>query len=300
MIPDLTTERLWLRPLRTQDAEDLHELLSDPEAMRYWHRDPTASLDETRLVVAEMLRVDPATWVFGRHGSVTVLGNTGGIGPFELGGHAGFGYGLRRSEWGQGLAAEASRAALDYAFTTVGIARAELWIDRENRQSVRVAEKLGCQRRAEVCFAYARGRTPSFVYGVTAEAWRGEAEPPRMHYLAEPILSVSDVSAAIQWWRAKLGFEAGFIVGDPPTKARVLPAPRWTGLAGVQLSLRPRSEVGGSTVMVSVTDVDALAERAIANGAAVVTPLVDHPWGLREIELADDDGNRIRLSAPAP
>lgn len=40
---------------------------------------------------------------------------------------------------------------------------------------------------------------------------------------------------------------------------------------------------------------DAAADRALAAGATVVTPLGLRPWGVREIELADLDGNRIRL-----
>jgi ribosomal-protein-alanine N-acetyltransferase len=286
-VPDLSTERLWLRPLRPDDAADLHAAYGDPECLRHWHHGPSADVAATREVL-ERLAAHEAHWGFGTHGDATVLGHTGFVNGFEAGGHAGFGYLLRRDRWGEGLVVEASAAALAHGFDAVGIARAELWINRDNHPSVRVAEKLGCRRRADGAARY--------VYGLTAEQWRGEEEPPPGHLGAEPLLGVRDVAAAVRWWVDVLGFRAGFAYGDPPTHAGVLAAPGWTGGPRVQLTQRAAADLRPSTVYVTVSDLDAVAERALAAGATVVTPLGVRPWGVRELELADPDGNVVRVA----
>jgi RimJ/RimL family protein N-acetyltransferase/catechol 2,3-dioxygenase-like lactoylglutathione lyase family enzyme len=284
--PELTTERLWLRPLRDNDAADLHVAYADAECLRFWHHPPSADLAATAEVVARVA-ADDGHWAFGRRdgdASQTVLGYTGFVNGLEPAGHAGFGYLLRRAAWGNGYAAEASLAALAHGFDAVGIARAELWIQRGNRQSVRTAEKLGCRLRTDA---------PTLVYGLTAEQWRGEDDPPPVHLGAEPILGVRDVEVAVQWWVDVLGFRAGFRYGSPPTHAAVLAGPGWTG--GPRVQLTHQVDAPPATVYVGVSDLDAAAERARSAGATVVTPLGVRPWGVRELELADPDGNRIRL-----
>ena len=114
-----------------------------------------------------------------------------------------------------------------------------------------------------------------------------------MHTSAEPILGVRDVTAAVAWWVDVLGFRAGFTWGEPPTHAAVLAGPGWRGAPRIQLTLE--ADPTPATVYVTVTDLDAIAARATAAGATVLNPLGARPWG-RELELADPDGNRIRLS----
>jgi ribosomal-protein-alanine N-acetyltransferase len=288
-LPDLTTERLWVRPLQEGDAGDLHDLYADGEAMRYWHHAASTSLADTERAVRALVHVDAGQFAVGLAGDPTVLGHVGYVNGLEADGHAGFGYGFRRSAWGRGIAAEAALAVLGWGFDTVGIARAELWIDRDNGRSVRLAERLGAVRRSE--------GPMGLIYGLTAEQFHGEGDRAPAHFAAEPILAVPDVAAALRWWVDVVGFRVGFVYGDPPTHAGVLADPGWTSRGRVQLSQRPPAECGGAMVYVTVADIDASAARAVAAGASVITPLGDRPWGVREIELADPAGNRIRLGA---
>lgn len=288
-LPELTTDRLWLRPLREDDAGDLHELYADEEAMRYWHHGPSAAVADTERAVWALVHVDAGQFAVGLAGDPTVLGHVGFVNGLDADGHAGFGYGFRRAAWGQGIAAEAAHAVLGWGFDAVGIARAELWIDRDNVRSVRLAERLGAVRRSE--------GPMGLIYGLTVGQFRGEGDPAPAHFAAEPILAVPDVTAALRWWVDALGFRVGFVYGDPPTHAGVLADPGWTGRGRVQLSQRPPVECGAAMFYVTVADVDASAARAVAAGASVITPLGDRPWGVREIELADPAGNRIRLGA---
>ncbi len=59
---------------------------------------------------------------------------------------AGVGYWIRSSALGKGLATEATRATIEYAFRDLGLHRLEVHIAPENRASLRVVEKLGFQR----------------------------------------------------------------------------------------------------------------------------------------------------------
>ena len=52
-------------------------------------------------------------------------------------------YLVSEPEWGQGIAAEAARAVMEYGFTTLAFERIQASTDAPNVASVRVMEKLG-------------------------------------------------------------------------------------------------------------------------------------------------------------
>ncbi|MEU8799959.1 GNAT family N-acetyltransferase [Spirillospora sp. NPDC048819] len=58
-------------------------------------------------------------------------------------------YSLEPDRWGQGLAAEASRAVLDYAFGEIGVHRVTAEIDMANPASAEIALQLGMRRRPD-------------------------------------------------------------------------------------------------------------------------------------------------------
>ena len=56
------------------------------------------------------------------------------------------GWRLLPQYWGQGLAPEGARAALDYGFNTLELPEIVAFTTRQNRPSIRVMEKLGMRR----------------------------------------------------------------------------------------------------------------------------------------------------------
>jgi RimJ/RimL family protein N-acetyltransferase len=62
------------------------------------------------------------------------------------------GYALARNYQGQGLATEAARACLDYAFSDLGLQRVISLIRPENLPSRRVAERNGMSVEKETIF----------------------------------------------------------------------------------------------------------------------------------------------------
>jgi predicted enzyme related to lactoylglutathione lyase len=79
----------------------------------------------------------------------------------------------------------------------------------------------------------------------------------------------------------------------------VVPDPGWNGTAGVDLALAgPTGPAAGrSTVGITVPSADAVAARAETCGATVLQGPTDYPWGRRQVELADPDGNHVRILA---
>ena len=103
-----------------------------------------------------------------------------------------------------------------------------------------------------------------------------------------PIMRVADAEAAVAWYR-KLGFVKEW-------EHRFAPGlPLYVGIARGELRMHLSEHAGdarpGTLVYLSVDDVDAAAD------ALGVTDIDDMPWG-RDFEVADPDGNRLRIGTP--
>jgi ribosomal-protein-alanine N-acetyltransferase len=149
----LETERLRLRPLTVEDAEQLHQLCdTDPEV---WKFDPgyAPSFDE-RINLIERRIQQYQTYGFGCFGielkpDIKLIGQ-GGLSPHQFENQDGsitdefeVMYKLGSSYWGQGYATEASQAWVKYAFEIAGLRRLVVCPHKANIASVRVLEKLG-------------------------------------------------------------------------------------------------------------------------------------------------------------
>lgn len=145
---ELQTERLLLRKITPQDVEDLYEIYSDPEVMRYF--DDRYAF-ETMAEAEEMV----AGYVKGLHEGTEyrwgiVLKETG-----KLVGTCGFhalseyhkrvevGYDLNRDYWGRKIMTEALTQIIDLAFTECGVNRIEAFVEPPNAASRALLEKLG-------------------------------------------------------------------------------------------------------------------------------------------------------------
>ena len=101
-----------------------------------------------------------------------------------------------------------------------------------------------------------------------------------------PLFFVADVPAALSFYRERLGFELGWTWGEPPTLANIC-----RGAIDITLALEP-SKAGASEAYVYLSGVDAywaeLRARNVAPGE-----LGDRPYGMRDFDLLDPDGNRL-------
>lgn len=138
----IRTRRLVLRPARADDLMALHEIFSDPRAMRYWDRLPHEDIGETGNFLDAFMTADAA----GREEYIIEFGGRC-IGKAGCWKKPELGYILHPEFWGQGLATEAIRPILPRAFdkfADVDALTAE--IDPRNAASERVLRKLGFEK----------------------------------------------------------------------------------------------------------------------------------------------------------
>ncbi len=121
-----------------------------------------------------------------------------------------------------------------------------------------------------------------------------------------PALRYHDVRAAIDWLAEAYGFEEkeAHADGDGVIRHAELRVP---GGGIVMLGTEPGGgdpqwgeHAGMSWTYISVTDPDALHDRARAAGAAVVRELQDTDYGSREFSTRDPEGNIWSFGTYAP
>ena len=142
---ELTIARTRMRPLTLDDVDVMHALWIDPDVRKHLWDDLIIGRERAAEVVAASCRD------FAKHGyglwaiclkeSEEPVGFCG-LRQSEHGGPELL-FGLWPRWWRQGLAAEASRAVLTYAFCVLGHAIVEGATDLPNQASIRVMERLG-------------------------------------------------------------------------------------------------------------------------------------------------------------
>lgn len=146
-LPVLETERLRLRPVRTEDAADIYAYTKDEETARYvsWHAHK--SLTDSEQFVEHILRQyelgNPAPWAIEDKTSGRVIGTIDFIKVSFEQQQAELGYALSREYWGKGLMPEAAARLVQYGFETLGLERIQARCFVANDGSARVMEKIG-------------------------------------------------------------------------------------------------------------------------------------------------------------
>jgi [ribosomal protein S5]-alanine N-acetyltransferase len=142
----LQTARLILRELDLADLDFVAAMLAYPEVMRFWPRCYTRAEAEDWIARQQVryARDGFGYWLVVEQATGQPIGQAGLL-ALEVDSRAetALGYILHRPFWSQGFATEAAVACLDYAFTTLGLARVIAPIRPENAPSRAVAARLG-------------------------------------------------------------------------------------------------------------------------------------------------------------
>ncbi|WP_119270210.1 ankyrin repeat domain-containing protein [Taklimakanibacter deserti] len=110
---------------------------------------------------------------------------------------------------------------------------------------------------------------------------------------AVPILNVKNVPAAIAYYVDKLGFHKEWDWGTPPTFGCVF-------RDSVRIFLCEGAQgASGTWISIFINDVDALHDDYKKSGAIIRQAPTNFPWGLREMNVEDLDGHRLRLGSEA-
>jgi RimJ/RimL family protein N-acetyltransferase len=145
--PELHTPRLRLRELRTDDAEALYAVHSDPRVMRYWSFPAWTRLEQAHArvadVIAQRARGDVFAWAIADRDSDRLIGTVAAFSLDRAQLRAEIGYSLAADWHGRGLAQEAVRAVLAFLLDGLGLERIEADVDPRNAPSCRLLERLG-------------------------------------------------------------------------------------------------------------------------------------------------------------
>jgi [ribosomal protein S5]-alanine N-acetyltransferase len=176
--PALTTERLVLRELRPADAAAVAAGAGDPRVAQYLIAVPSPyPIALARRWVLHRI----AWWDAGRGVTLAVtladepgaLVGTVSLRRYQRDRRAELGYWLAAPAWGHGLATEASRAVVDFGFTTLGLARIYAQVFAGNRASMGVLDKLGMVNEGVKRQHIRQGRRLHDVvlYGLLRDEW---------------------------------------------------------------------------------------------------------------------------------
>lgn len=146
-VPAIETERLLLRKLVMEDAEDLFKYASEPSVSRFMPWDVHKTIEETKGFLAFILDAydqhQKLTWAIQLKQTGKMIGTIDYVSWQPKRSKAEKAYTLSQEYWGQGLMKEAADGLLAFGFKEMGLNKIEAPIMLENTQSRRLAEKLG-------------------------------------------------------------------------------------------------------------------------------------------------------------
>ena len=152
-IPEkIETDRLFLQPLRYEDAEEIfYVYASKPEATRYVSWPTHQTIEDTRsfLKLIKSGRENGTDYSFG----IRLKGSRRLIGSFGIMNDQGkiqFGYVLGPVHWGNGYATEVCRVMMTVLAGVPGVFRIGTFVDTENVASAKVLLKSGLVEEAHL------------------------------------------------------------------------------------------------------------------------------------------------------
>jgi len=107
-----------------------------------------------------------------------------------------------------------------------------------------------------------------------------------------PIIYVRDLAASQAYYRDQLGFKLDWTDGDPVDFASVS-----RGHTRIFMCHKCQGNPG-SWLWVATPDVDRTYADVQKRGATIKAPSQNQPWGVREMQVADLDGNVLRIGSP--
>ncbi|MFP3878717.1 GNAT family N-acetyltransferase, partial [Bacillus paralicheniformis] len=140
----MKTDRMILRKMRRDDAENLLEIFSDPTAMEYYPSTKNEKQQWIDWTLENYEKHGTGLWVAEHKQTGEFLGQCG-IVPQEVEGsdEMEIGYLFKRSVWKNGYATEAASACKQYGFESFHLKKIVSLPDAKNLPSRKVAERIG-------------------------------------------------------------------------------------------------------------------------------------------------------------
>lgn len=167
----IETERLYLRKMRGDDFESLHEILSDPETMQHYPAPFDAARTHKWIAWNQdnYQRYGFGLWAVVMKETGTLIGDCG-ITMQHIDGELlpEIGYHIHKRFWRKGFGKEAARAVRDWAFENTDFNVLYSYMKYSNIASYRTASAIGMKKVKE----YPDPKnTISYAYAIERVAW---------------------------------------------------------------------------------------------------------------------------------
>jgi len=174
----IQTARLLVRRFQDSDLTSFVEYRNDPEVARYqsWDTIPEA---RAAAIIQEQRTIEPGVpgqwfqFAIELRDTQQLVGDCGLVVLVQDARQAQLGITLARQHQGQGLAAEAVNAVLDYAFINLDLHRVIATVDVENARSAALMERVGLRREGHfIKNAWFKGHwSDEYLYAVLQAEW---------------------------------------------------------------------------------------------------------------------------------
>jgi ribosomal-protein-alanine N-acetyltransferase len=152
--PNLESERLLLRSIDKQDVQEIFEMRSDAENMKYIPRPLLKNKEEAfkhlAMIDAGIEKNEAINWAITIKGSKKLLGIIGFYRTKHEHFRSEIGYMLLPEIHGKGIASEAVKIVVDFGFNEMKLHSIEAVIDPKNGASERVLQKNGFIKEAHL------------------------------------------------------------------------------------------------------------------------------------------------------
>lgn len=142
----LLSDRFVLRPIDTDDVDDVHAIWTDENVRRFLFDGETIPIDQTREIVeknhALFAQQGYGIWGIREQGTDQLVGFAG-LWHFRTPPALELLFGVSYDHWNRGIATESSRRVIQYAFADLELGDVDASTDAGNAASIRVLEKLG-------------------------------------------------------------------------------------------------------------------------------------------------------------
>jgi RimJ/RimL family protein N-acetyltransferase len=173
------TNRLHIRPVKTEDKKPMFIYRSDPETNKYLSLIPQSEEDISDFIQKTSTQLNiPGTWfqfVIIEQDSNLLIGDIG-IHFLETdaeNNQVEIGYTLNKHFRGKGYASESLTAIIDFLITDLHKKRITASIDPTNSDSIRLIERLGFRKEAhfEKSLFFHGEWVDDVIYAITAHEW---------------------------------------------------------------------------------------------------------------------------------
>ncbi|MDI7743123.1 GNAT family protein [Lysinibacillus fusiformis] len=146
-LPVLETERLILRKVTVDDAEDMFSYASNEEVTKYVTWNPHKTLTDTKefinLIISKYESSQVAPWGIEYKANGKFIGTIDFVWWQPNHKIAEIGYVISQDYWGKGFTTEAAKEIMKFGFTNMDLVRIQARCFLENIGSARVMEKAG-------------------------------------------------------------------------------------------------------------------------------------------------------------